>query len=126
MNDGTSINKGAKKITLIMTKKLEVLKMPLIIWQHLGPDSARLSEVSCIILSLDNLNKHLSFYNMTYSWNKGELSLILGNNKLISDFDKCELLFPGLHFNVNCNKSVQHDLMQQVPVEVTIGSVLIR
>lgn len=71
-----SSNKGAKKMTLIMKKKLEALKMPLIIQQNLGPDSARLSEVCCVISSLDNLHKHLSFYNMTYPWNKSELNLI--------------------------------------------------
>ena len=49
-----------------MKKKLEVLKKPLIIWQYLRPDSARLSEVCCIILSLDKLHKHLSFHNMTH------------------------------------------------------------
>jgi hypothetical protein len=120
MNEGASGNKDVKKITLIMKTKLEVLKMPLMIRQHPRPDSARLSEVCCIILSLDDLYKHLSFCNMTHPWNKGELSLNLRNNELISNFDNCELLFPGLHFNVNCNKPVQHDLVQQVPVEVTV------
>jgi hypothetical protein len=76
MKAGASSNKGVKKMTLIVKKKLEVLKMPLIIRQHLGPDSARLSEVCCIILSLDNLHKHLSFYNMTHPWNKSDLNII--------------------------------------------------
>jgi hypothetical protein len=45
MKEGANINKGAKKKkkTLIMKNKLEVLKMPLIIWQHLSAESARLS-----------------------------------------------------------------------------------
>jgi hypothetical protein len=94
--------------------------MPLINRQHLGPDSARLSEVCCIILSLYNLHKYLSFYNMSHPWNKSDLNLIYRNNELISNFDKCELLLPGLYFNVNCNKSVQHDLKQHVPIDVTV------
>jgi len=50
MKESASSNKDAKKMTLIMEKKLlEVLKMPLIILQHLSPDSATLSEVCCII-----------------------------------------------------------------------------
>jgi hypothetical protein len=32
---------------------------------------------------------------------KGQLSCVLGNNKLRSKFDKCELLFLGLNFCVN-------------------------
>ena len=76
MKEGASSNKGVKKMTLIMEKKSEVLKMPTIIRQHLGPDNARLSEVCCIILSLDNLHKQLSFYNMTHPWNKSDLNLI--------------------------------------------------
>ena len=32
MKEGASSNKGVKKMTLIMEKKLEVLKMPTIIW----------------------------------------------------------------------------------------------
>jgi hypothetical protein len=66
MKEGACSIKGVKKKTLIMKNKLEVLKMPLIIRQNPGLDSASLSEVCCIILSLDNLHKHLPFYNMTH------------------------------------------------------------
>jgi hypothetical protein len=37
-------------------------------------------------------------------WNKSQGSLILQNNELRSEFDKCELLSAGFHLDVDCIK----------------------
>lgn len=49
-----------------------------------------------------NMDKALPFYSLQHILKTGQLSCILRNNKLRFKFNKCELLFMGLHFYVNC------------------------
>jgi hypothetical protein len=49
------------------------------------------------------MDKTLPFYSVQHTLKTGQLSCILRNNELRFKFNKCELLFMGLHFlNINC------------------------